>query len=297
MKQLRTRFSAKVTLQWSITVIVFVTMYCSMMSAQVSSEISTSSFSGGVVLDYAMATTGVQNDPIVAAQISGLPGSGGGICGYTRSIIAVGTSASTTGPIVNIVPTTVLAALAVLTGKVTMNYASYVAKNVDQVSIAYPPNPCTPNMGAGSAAGKVDFSEFSVARALDAASPSLFQQATAGGPSPFQTLVTQFNVPYPFEPSTGAACTGVSTQFDVDPSGNLLMDVSQSNAPLVGATLIVSLSSAIGTSQVQAMTNANGVAEFNGTGNAVPLNSATITGVDLEYPSTTNLPLTCVLLN
>ena len=144
------------------------------------------------------------------------------------------------------------------------------------------------NNGTGSSAPSV--SQIVVTKAGGFASPSLFNESLNGGNS----LLTQFGFQNPLAPATGVACSGIATQFDVDSNDNLLIRVFQGNGePLVDSTVTISLSPLVGS--VQATTDANGIASFDGPGNTVPLASlSNITAVTVQF-SINGLASSCLV--
>jgi hypothetical protein len=189
----------------------------------------------------------------------------------------------------------VFAAYGVLFGTVTPDFATAAAA-ANGVSITFdqgkPRNPIVlGSLNNGLEASEPSVSQVVISKAAPFASPSLFNEALNGTNS----LLTQFGFPNPLVPSSGLACGGVADQFDVDSNGNLLVRVFQgSGAPLVDATVTISLSST--TFPVQATTDANGLAAFNGTDNTVPVASlSNITAITVQFSTADGIASSCVV--
>jgi hypothetical protein len=190
---------------------------------------------------------------------------------------------------------TVLAAYGVLFGTVTQGFAIQAAA-ANGVSIVFDQgktrNPIIlGSLTNGVQSGEPSVSQIVVSKSAIFASPALFNETLNGGNS----LLTQFGFPNPLAPPSGLSCGGVATQFDVDPNNNLLVRVFQSGgAPLVDATVTITLSST--TFPVQATTDANGLAQFNGTDNTVPLTSlSNITAVTVQFSNIDGIASSCVV--
>jgi len=189
---------------------------------------------------------------------------------------------------------TVLAAYGVLFGPVTPAFATAVAA-ANGVSIVFdqgkPRNPIVlGSLTNGVLPSAPSVSQVVISKTAPFASPSLFDETLNGTNS----LLTQFGFPNPLAPATGLGCGGVATQFDMDSNGNLLVRVFQGNGtPLVGATVTISLSSNLGS--VQATTDANGLAPFDGTDNTVPVTAlSNIAAVTVQF-SINGLESSCVV--
>ena len=182
-----------------------------------------------------------------------------------------------------------------LFGTVTPDFATAAAA-ANGVSITFDQgNPSQPivlgSLNNGLEASEPSVSEVVISKAAPFATPSLFNEAVGGG----NPLLTQFGFPNPLVPSTGLACGGIADQFDVDSNGNLLVRVFQgSGAPLVDATVTISLSST--TFPVQATTDANGLAAFNGPDNTVPLTSlSNVTAITVQFSTADGIASSCVV--
>lgn len=207
----------------------------------------------------------------------------------TITVIVRGAPASKTTAAGIAAPTTVLAAYGVLSGAVTPNYATYVAAHVDEVNVAFdegdPNDPIvigSAYSGGGMGGGKVEFREFAIAKFVDTASPSIYQYAFGNG-----GLIAQFNIANPEISVLTPACANVAAQLDVDTNGDLLVRVfqgSDASFPNVTVSVTVTPTGTAPPFQVEAVTDANGLAQFNGSGNTVALNSQNpITGISLQF--------------
>ena len=276
----------KLLLKLSVAAFVLLAMFCTSARAQTTSDISSTNLGNGVTLDSVL----INGDSL--GFLLTLDGKS------TGHAIVVGrstpSSSASTNPPGTAATTTVVAAYGVLFGTVTPAFATAAAA-ANGVSILFEPTkPMKPinlgnaNNGTGSSAPSV--SQIVVTKAGGFASPSLFNESLNGNNS----ILTQFGFQNPLAPATGVACSGIATQFDVDPSGNLLIRVFQGNGdPLVNATLTVSLSPLVGS--VQATTDANGLAAFNGPDNTVPLASlSTISAVTVQF-SLNGLESSCLV--
>ena len=269
--------------------------FCSSAQAQVVEEISHISLGSGVALNSTLTT---RQDPAPSDLFLKVIGvktnteKEGSI-----TVIVRGVPASKTTPSGITAPTTVLAAYSVLSGAITPNYASYVAANVDEVTITFAEgNPIDPVIvgnvfnGASMASGKAKFEQFAIAKVVDTASPSIYKQL-------FANEGAQFNIANP-EVSVTPACANVAAQLDVDSNGDLLVRVFQGNdAPFPNVTVIVTITPT-GTAppfQLEAITDANGLAQFNGAANTIALNSQNpVTGISLQF-SEDGAAETCVI--
>lgn len=276
----------KPLLKLSVAALVLVAMFCTPARAQTTSDVSSTNLGNGVTLDSVLING---NSFGFLLTLNG---------NSTGPAIVIGrstpSSSSSTTPPGTAATTTVFAAYGVLFGTVTSAFATAAAA-ANGVSILFEPTkPMKPialgsaNNGTGSSAPSV--SQIVVTKAGGFASPSLFNESLNGGNS----LLTQFGFQNPLAPATGVACSGIATQFDVDSNDNLLIRVFQGNGePLVDSTVTISLSPLVGS--VQATTDANGIASFDGPGNTVPLASlSNITAVTVQF-SINGLASSCLV--
>jgi hypothetical protein len=253
--------------------------------AQTVEEVSHINLGGGVTL-YSSLTT--RQDPAPSNLFLKLTGVKTNTEKKGSITVSVrGTPASKTTPPGTAAPTTVLAAYGVLSGAVTPNYASYVAANVDDVTVDFTEGEADRPViigsgynGGGMGGGKVEFRQFAIAKFVDTASPSIYKQLVANEGA-------QFNIANPEVSVLTPACANVAAQLDVDTNGDLLVRVFQgSDAPFPNVTVVVTVTPT-GTAppfQVEAITDANGLAQFNGAANTVALNSQNpVTGISLQF--------------
>jgi hypothetical protein len=269
--------------------------FCGPAQAQVVEEVSHISLGSGVTLNSTLTTRQDPDPADVSLKLTGVKTNTEKKGSIT--VIVRGVPASKTIPSGITTPTTVLAAYGVVSGAITPDYASYVAKNVDEVTITFVDgNPNDPVIvgnvynGASMASGKAKFEQFAIAKVVDTASPSTYQQLVANEGA-------QFNIANP-EVSVAPACANVAAQLDVDSNGDLLVRVFQgSDAPFPGVTVVVTVTPT-GTAppfQVEAVSDANGLAQFNGAANTVALNSQNpVTGISLQF-SDDGATETCVI--
>jgi hypothetical protein len=275
----------KITLNFflvaGLSLIVLAATTCGVAQAQVVSEVDSMNLGGGTTLQSIIV---VREDGVnYYLNIDGL--SGETLPAKNRTVIAVGAPASSSTPTGYTAVATMAAAFAVLGGMVTPAYASRIGAELDQVSITFVGSSVFPPItGGGSGQGTATHSDFAISKIFDVAPPSFFQQATGVG---LQTLLAQFNLANPLAPAPSPACIGIATQLDVDSNGNLLVRVFQgNNVPFAGVTVIISVTSTAGTVQFQAVTDVNGLGQFNGPANSVALSAGTnITGISLQYPN------------
>lgn len=277
----------KSLLKLSVAAFILVAMFCTPARAQIiASDVSSTNLGKGVQIDSVL----INEDEMFFLLKLTLETQGHiTVSGHSKP------STSNTPPAVA-ATATVLASYGVLFGTVTPAFATAVSA-ANGVSITFDQgNPSKPivlgSLNNGLEASEPSVSEIVVSKAAPFASPSLFNEAVGGSGN---SLLTQFGFPNPLVPSTGLACGGVATQFDVDPNGNLLVRVFQSGgAPLVDATVTIILSST--TFPVQAPTDANGLAQFNGTDNTVPLTSlSNITAITVQFSDVDGIASSCVV--
>jgi hypothetical protein len=277
----------KFLLKLSVAAFVLLAAFCTPARAQqiIASDVSSTNLGNGVKLDSVI----INEDEEIFLMTLTLETQGRFIAsGHSKP------SSSNTSPAVA-ATATVFAAYGVLFGTVTPDFATAVAA-ANGVSIIFDHrklrNPfILGSLTNGVESGQPSVSEVVVSKAALFASPSLFNEALNGTNS----LLTQFGFPNPLAPPTGPSCGGVATQFDVDSNGNLLIRVFQGDGtPLVGATVTITLSST--TFPLQATTDANGLAAFNGTDNTVPLTSlSNITAVTVQFSNGDGIASSCVV--
>ena len=274
----------KFSLKLGLACFVLAAMFCTAAQAQNVSEVSHIDLGGGIRLDSVL-TSRQDPDPadifLVLSGVTDNPQQP--TFNSSVTIRGRGFPASATTPAGMTAVTTVLATYGVLAGTVTPNYASYVAANLDQVRVDFSfGDPDRPIINGGAFNGKTVLSPFAFSKSADVASPQIYKDLFANG-----GLVSQFNIANPFVAvlNQNQACAGIATQFDVDSNGNLLIRVFQGNdAPFPGVSVIVSVTSTTGTAQFEAVSDANVLAQFNGPGNTVALNSQNkITGISLQF--------------
>jgi hypothetical protein len=276
----------KFLLKLSVAAFVLVAMVCTPAQAQkiIASDVSSTDLGNGVKLDSVIINEDAEFFLITMTLVTQ---------GHLTASGHSNPSSSNTPPAVASTAT-VLAAYGVLFGTMTPAFATAVAA-ANGVSIVFdqgkPRNPIIlGSLNNGLEASEPSVSQIVVSKAAPFASPSLFNELLNGNNS----LLTQFGFPNPLAPATGAACAGVATQFDVDSNGNLLVRVFQANgAPLVGGTVTITLSST--TFPVQATTDANGLAPFDGTDNTLPVTAlSNVTAVTVQF-SINGLESSCVV--
>jgi hypothetical protein len=275
----------KFLLKLSVAAFVLVAMFCTPAQAQlIASDISSTNLGNGVKIDSVI----INEDAEFFLLTITLTTQGRFIAsGHSNP------SSSNTPPAVASTAT-ILAAYGVLFGTTTPAFATAVAA-ANGVSIVFdqgkPRNPIILSTLTNNVQlTPPSVSQIVVSKAAPFASPSLFNELLNGNNS----LLTQFGFPNPLAPATGVGCSGVATQFDVDSNGNLLVRVFQANGtPLVGATVTINLSST--TFPVQATTDANGLAPFDGTDNTLPVTAlSNITAVTVQF-SINGLESSCVV--
>jgi hypothetical protein len=280
--------------------------FSSAAQAQTVEEVSQINLGGGVTLYSSLTTrqdpapsnlflklTGVKTNPSAQTSDAHNTEKKGSITVSVR-----GTPASKTTPSGTTAPTTVFAAYGVLSGAVTPNYASYVAANVDDVTVDFTEGEVDQPViigsiynGGGMGIGKAEFREFAIAKFADTASPSIYKQLVANEGA-------QFNIANPEVSVLTPACANVAAQLDVDSNGDLLVRVFQGSDTLFPNVTVVVTVTPTGTAtpfQVEAITDANGLAQFNGAANTVALNSQNpVTGISLQF-SADGAAETCVI--
>jgi hypothetical protein len=254
------KISGKPLLKVSVVAFFLVATFCTPAQAQNVSEASSINLGNGVTLNSVIVSTA---DPLsdFFLTLTGVTGTSTN----RRTVVARGVPSSSSSAPGITAATTALAAYGVLFGTVTPKYASYVAA-ANGVLVAFQEgNPNRPvvlgSLNNGTEAGEPSVSEIVVSTIGGLSSPTLFGEAL-GGSNP---LLTQFGYANPLAPAPSPACSGVTTQLDIDPNDNLLVGVFQSDGtPLPGVTVTISVPSTAGTAQLQAMTGVNGFAQFSG---------------------------------
>jgi hypothetical protein len=276
----------KSLLKLSVAAFVLLAAFCTPARAQqiIASDISSTNLGNGVKLDSVM----INEDEQLFLLTLTLETQGRFVAsGHSQP------SSSNTPPAVASTAT-VLAAYGVLFGTISRNFATAVAA-ANGVSIVFDPTkPRNPivlgSLTNGVLSNQPSVTQVVISKTAPFASPLLFNELLNGGNS----LLSQFGFPNPLTPPTGLTCGGIADQFDVDSNGNLLVRVFQSGAPLVNATVTITLSST--TFPVQATTDANGLAPFNGTDNTVPLTSlSNITAVTVQFSTADGIASSCVV--
>jgi hypothetical protein len=275
----------KSLLKLSVAAFVLAT-FCTATQAQIVSDASYTNLGGGVTLDSVfISNTTNQQDPVeIYLVLTGIQG--GSTPTNHQSWVTIPSPSFGTS---NGAAVTVLAAYAALAGTVTQKYATYVASANGVLVDFATGNPARP-LVVGSVYNAV--TQIAISKAVEVSSPSFFQNSGFAG---FQTLLAQFSFASPFASAPGPACSGIATQLDVDDNGNLLVHVFQSNGqPFIGVTVTLFVSSSGGTPvQFQAISDSNGLAQFNGPSNTVTLTSETsITAIELQS-SITGAPSVC----
>ena len=275
----------KSLLKLLVSAFVLLAMFCTPARAQqiIASDISSTNLGNGVKLDSVL----INEDEMIFLMTLTLDTQGRFIAsGHSKP------SSSNTPPAVASTATA-LAAYGVLFGTVTPAFATAVAA-ANGVSIVFdqgkPRNPIIlGSLNNGVLPSGPSVTQVVVSKTTPFATPSLFDEMLNGSSS----LLTQFGFPNPLVPPS-LFCGGVATQLDVDSNSNLLIRAFQgSGTPLVDATVTITLSST--TFPVQATTDANGLAQFNGPDNTVPLTSlSSITAVTVQF-SINGLESSCVV--
>jgi hypothetical protein len=267
-----------------LSVVAFVlATFCTAAQAQIVSEVSRTNLGDGAILDsvFSSSTTNPQ-DPDVFVQLTGVKGD----TAPTRHKGWVTISGGYQfGP-----AATVLAAYATLAGAVTPKYATYIL-SANGVLVEFSQGDPERPIVNGSVYNGVK--QTAISKAVEVSSPSSLQGGLAG----FQSLLAQFSFASPFAPAPSAACSGIATQLDVDANGNLLVHIFQSNLqPFIGVTVTVFVSLSGGNpAQFQAVSDSNGLAQFNGPGNTVTLTAQTsITAMELQF-SNAGAPAVCAI--
>jgi hypothetical protein len=269
----------------SVAAFVLVAMFCTPAQAQlIASEISSTNLGNGVKIDSVL----INEDAFSFYVNINLETQGRFVAsGHSKP------SSSNTSPAVA-ATATVFAAYGVLFGTVTPDFATAVAA-ANGVSIVFDQRRIRNPIILSTLTNNVQLtppsvSQIVVSKSAIFASPALFNESLNGNNS----LLTQFGFPNPVAPATGVACAGVATQLDIDSNGNLLVRVFQGDGtPLVGATVTINLSST--TFPVQATTDANGLAPFDGTDNTLPVTAlSNVTAVTVQF-SINGLESSCVV--
>jgi hypothetical protein len=280
-----TNTPGKFLLKLSVAAFVLVAMFCTPAQAQlIASDVSSTNLGNGVTIDSVI----INEDEEFFLMTMTLTTQGRFIASGHSKPSSSNTSSAVAAT------ATVFAAYGVLFGTVTPDFATAVAA-ANGVSIVFDQRRLRNPIILSTLTNNVQLtppsvSQIVVSKSAPFASPSLFNELLNGNNS----LLTQFGFPNPLAPATGVACSGVATQFDVDSNGNLLVRVFQANGtPLVGATVTINLSST--TFPVQATTDANGLAPFDGTDNTLPVTAlSNVTAVTVQF-SINGLESSCLV--
>jgi hypothetical protein len=233
-------------------------------------------------------TTGTLPDPIDAfVQLQGIKGEGQR---PSRFVTVHGVGLTNSTDTASIIAAVTIGGYAVVTGSASPQYASLIARNLAQVAVSF---------------AEVDVNRPIIVGGLYNAVVGLGsdQASLTGGSraaSLSKVLVQQLGLLDPCAVIATSPCSDIAIQLDVDANEDLLLRVFQGNGVVATGLTVTVCVSLGGTSlaQFQAVTDSNGLAQFNGPGNTIALGTQTsITGVTIQFANGDTAAVCTVLGN
>jgi hypothetical protein len=233
-------------------------------------------------------TTETQPDPIdVFVQLQGIKGEGQR---PSRFVTVHGVGLTNSTDTAAIIAAATIGGYAVVTGSASPQYASLIARNQAQVAVSFAEGDVNRPIVVGSLYNSI------VGLGSD-------QASLTGGPnaaSLSKILVEQLGLPDPCAAIASSPCSDIAIQLDVDANEDLLLRVFQGSGVVATGSTVTVCVSAGGTSlaKFQAVTDSNGLAQFNGPSNTITLGAQTsITGVTIQFANGETVAVCTVLGN